>query len=238
MKLTLTFITTLICAGVIAQKPNTLTAAEKKDGWTLLFDGKTTKGWHTYNKPVIGEAWKVADGALYLDTMQKDGWQVKGGGDIVNDKILTNFHLKLEWKISKGGNSGIMYYVQEEEKYEYPWYTGPEVQVLDNDGHEDGQIKKHRASDLYDLISCRIETVKPYDQWNKAEIICNKGKLTIRLNGVDVISTTMWDDHWKKLIADSKFKDMPGFGAFMSGKIALQDHGFAVWFRNIKVKQL
>lgn len=238
MKQVLTIAATLFFLTVFAQqKPNTLSAKEKKDGWQLLFDGKTTKGWHTFNKPQIGEAWKVSNGAIYLDTTQKDGWQVKGGGDIVNEKVLTNFHLKLEWKISKAGNSGIMFYVQEGEKFGYPWYSGPEVQVLDNDGHDDGKITKHRAGDLYDLIKSTTEPVKPYNQWNKAEIICNNGKLTLKLNGVTVVSTTMWDDHWKALIAGSKFKDMPGFGTFTSGKISLQDHGHTVWFRNIKVKE-
>jgi uncharacterized protein YaiE (UPF0345 family) len=239
MKQVLTIAATLFFLTVFAQqKPNTLSAKEKKDGWQLLFDGKTTKGWHTFNKPQIGEAWKVANGAIYLDTTQKDGWQVKGGGDIVNEKVLANFHLKLEWKISKAGNSGIMFYVQEGEKFDYPWYSGPEVQVLDNDGHDDGKITKHRAGDLYDLIKSTTEPVKPYNQWNKAEIICNNGKLTLKLNGVTVVSTIMWDDNWKALIAGSKFKDMPGFGTFTSGKISLQDHGHAVWFRNIKVKEL
>lgn len=238
MKQVLTIAAILFCFIATAQqKPNTLSAKEKKEGWQLLFDGKTTKGWHTYNKPEIGDAWKVANGAIYLDTTNKDGWQVKGGGDIVNEKVLTNFHLKLEWKISKAGNSGIMFYVQEGEKFEYPWYTGPEVQVLDNEGHDDGKITKHRAGDLYDLIKSRVEPVKPYNQWNRAEIISNKGKLTLKLNGVVVVSTTMWTDSWKALIEGSKFKDMPGFGTFTSGKISLQDHGHAVWFRNIKVKK-
>ncbi|MBL0357089.1 MAG: DUF1080 domain-containing protein [Chitinophagaceae bacterium] len=107
MKLLLTVATALFCLFSFAQqKPNSLSAKEKKEGWQLLFDGKTTRGWHTYNKTEIGEAWKVANGALYLDTTQKDGWQTKGGGDIVHEKVLTNFHLKLEWKISKDGNSG------------------------------------------------------------------------------------------------------------------------------------
>lgn len=239
MKQVLTIAATLFfLCGFAQQKNNTLSGKEKKEGWKLLFDGKTAKGWHTFNKTGIGEAWKVANGTLYLDTTQKDGWQTKGGGDIVNENVLTNFHLKVEWKISKGGNSGMMFYVQEGEKFPYPWHTGPEVQVLDNDGHDDGKIIKHRAGDLYDLIKCKVETAKPYDQWNKAEIISNKGKLTLKLNGVVVIETTMWDDNWKALIAGSKFNEMPGFGTFTSGKISLQDHGHAVWFRNIKVKEL
>ena len=213
--------------------------ASTEDGWVLLFDGKTTKGWHTYGKTSIGKAWKVADGALYLDASNKNDWQTSEGGDIVTDQTFVNFHLKLDWKVAPNGNSGIMFYVQEDpSKYEYAWQTAPEMQVLDNAGHPDAKIIKHRAGDLYDLIASSPETVKPAGEWNHAEIISNNGTLEFYLNGTKVVSTTMWDDSWKTLIAGSKFKDMPGFGTFKSGKIALQDHGDNVWFRNILVKRL
>jgi len=239
MKKILTIATMVISFGSIAQqKPNTLSADEKKNGWKLLFDGKTTKGWHTYNKTGIGEAWNVNDESIYLDTTQKNGWQIKGGGDIVSEKTYSNFDFKVDWKASTGANSGIMIYIQEDKKYEYPWYTGPEIQVLDNDVHPDGKITKHRAGDLYDLVKSSSEPVKPVGEWNTAEIISNKGVLTIMLNGVTVVTTTLWDDSWKKLIAGSKFKAMPDFGKFASGRFGLQDHGHAIWFRNIKVKEL
>jgi hypothetical protein len=218
--------------------PNTLTAIEKKLGWILLFDGKTTTGWHSFNKKTIGSAWKVANGTMYLDTSQKDQWQVKGGGDIVTVVEYNNFHLKLEWKIAPGGNSGIIFFVKEDPKYKQPWLTGPEMQILDNEVHSDGKIIKHRAGDLYDLISCNKESVKPVGDWNKVEIICNKGKLNFFLNSVNVVSTTLWDEDWKKLVAGSKFKEMPDFGTYSSGRIGLQDHGNMVWFRNIKIKKL
>jgi hypothetical protein len=230
--------TTLICLMSFAQKNNSLSTIEKKEGWKLLFDGKTMMGWHSYNKAAAGEAWKVKDGVLFLDTTKKEGWQVASGGDLVNENIIANFDLKMDWKISKAGNSGIIFYVQEEKKYENSWLTGLEMQVLDNDGHNDGKITKHRAGDLYDLIKCSKETVKPVGEWNQAEIISDNGSLTLLLNGVKVVSTTLWDDHWKQLVAGSKFKDMPDFGKFRSGKIALQDHGNEVSFRNIKIKEL
>lgn len=206
---------------------------KSKGTWTSLFDGKTTKGWHGYGKNAIGKSWKVANGALYFDTTVKDG------GDIVTDASFDNFDLKLSWKISKNGNSGIMIHVKEDAaKYPEVWRTGPEIQVLDNEGHPDGKIKKHRAGDLYDLIQSSSEPVRPVGQWNDVEIISNKNHLDVILNGVKVVSTNMWDDHWKALIAGSKFKDMPDFGSFVSGKIALQDHGNQVWYRNIKIKKL
>ena len=210
-----------------------LSDQEKDDGWQLLFDGQTTKGWHSYGKPAAGSAWKVQDGSLFLDTTIKDG------GDLTTDDEFGNYDLKLDWKISKNGNSGIIFYVHEDStKYKQTWNTGPEMQVLDNDGHPDGKIVKHRAGDLYDLISSSPETVKPVGEWNQVEIISINGQLEFHLNGTKVLSTTLWDDNWKKMIAHSKFKTMPGFSSFKTGKISLQDHGNEVWYKNIKIKKL
>jgi hypothetical protein len=238
-------IAVLLCAcNNNTEKSTTGKATEIKSvstdtGWISLFDGKTTTGWHTYGKTTIGEAWKVADGNLYLDTTVKDGWQIKGGGDIVSAEEYENFHFKTDWKISPYGNSGIIFYINEDtSKYKYCWNTGPEMQVLDNAGHTDASIMKHRAGDLYDLISCSKQSVKPVGEWNLAEIVSNKGKLDFYLNGINVVSTTLWDSSWSALLAASKFKDMPGFGTFKKGRIALQDHGNTVFYRNIMIKRL
>lgn len=218
---------------------NTVTQTESEDEWIALFDGETTKGWHTYGKETIGEAWKVEDGVLYLDASQKEGWQVVGGGDIVTEEEFDNFHFKMDWKISENGNSGIIFYVHEDfEQYNFPWQTGLEMQILDNDGHPDGKIHKHRASDLYDLIPCSEEVANPVGEWNTAEIVSKDGKLDFYLNGKKVVSTTLWNDEWKEMVANSKFASMPGFGTYKKGKIALQDHGDNVYFRNIMVKRL
>jgi hypothetical protein len=208
-------------------------------GFISLFDGKTTNGWHQYGGGPVGKAWKIEDGALYLDTSNKKNWQTNDGGDIVTNDEYENFHFKTEWKIAPNGNSGIIFLIHEDtSKYHYTWNTGMEMQVLDNSGHPDAKIPKHRAGDLYDLISCSKETVKPAGEWNQAEVIVNNGKLDLVLNGTTVVSTTLWDDNWKKLIAGSKFKDMPDFGTFKKGHIALQDHGNTVWYRNIMIKKL
>lgn len=233
----------------LAAVDNQLTEEQIKDGWQLLFDGKTMNGWHKYGFKPVGTAWKVADGAMYLDTTVKavlpdgkPGWQIKDGGDIVSDSAFENFHLKLEWKISKGGNSGIIFNVNEDTtKYDFVWKTGPEMQVLDDTLHSDGKIVKHRAGDLYDLITCNNEAqkpLKPVGEWNVAEIKSLNGKLDFYLNGTNVVSTTMWDDSWKKLIEGSKFKAFPGFGTYKSGRIALQDHGNLVWYKNVMIKKL
>lgn len=212
---------------------NTLTDQEKSEGWQLLFDGTTTKGWHQYGNKPVGAAWTISDGAIRLDP------NGKGGGDIVTDDEFENFDFKLEWNISQNGNSGIMFYVQEDTaKYKTTYTTGPEMQVLDNQGHPDAKIIKHRAGDLYDLISCSKETVKPFGQWNMVEIKAVNGKLDFFLNGENVVSTTMWDDNWRKMLAASKFASMPGFGTFKKGRFALQDHGNEVRYRNIKIRRI
>lgn len=218
---------------------NQLSKDEKGEGWKSLFDGETTKGWHKYGENKTGSAWKVKEGYLYLDTTVKENWQIKDGGDIVTDEEYENFHLKLEWKIAKDGNSGIIFYINEDKsKYNWPWETGPEMQVLDNNGHPDAKIIKHRAGDLYDLVSCSKETVKAHGEWNLAEVKCLNGKLDLYLNGENVVSTTLWDDNWKKMVANSKFRNMPGFGTFKRGRIGLQDHGNEVCFRNIRIRRL
>ncbi len=209
-----------------------------KDGFVSLFDGKSMNGWHKFNGGAAGSAWQAKDGVLHFLPKEMSGWQATHGGDIVTDQEFENFHLKLEWKISANGNSGIMFMVNESPKYQYAWNTGPEMQVLDNDGHADGKINKHRAGDLYDLLACKKETVKPVGEWNLAEIIMNRGKLQLRLNGTTVVETSYGDDAWRNMLAKSKFKSMPDFGTYSKGRIALQDHGNEVWYRNIMIKQL
>ena len=218
-----------------------LQTAHAQKGFKPLFDGKTTSGWHTYGKDAVGEAWKVIDGALMLDPTNKQGWQIKGGGDIITNESYGDFHLQLEWKISQKGNSGIIFFAQDDKaKYKNLWYTGPEMQVLDNEGHSDGKIVKHRAGNLYDLIAGPDDAVKPVGEWNKAEIIVQKGTLVLKLNGVTTATTTIGDDSWKELIKNSKFskKESPDFGKVFSGHIALQDHGNNVYYRNIQIKRL
>jgi len=217
---------------------NKLTKKEKKQGWTLLYDGKTSTGWHVYQQKSDGSAWKSVDGALMLDPSKREKGRIVGGGDLVTDAVFQDFHFSVEWKISPKGNSGLIFLLQEDKKYEHPYFTGPEMQVLDNDGHPDGKITSHRAGDLYDLIRSSSEPVKGPGEWNKAEIRLEKGKLDLFMNGVLVVSTMMGDENWKQLIAKSKFKRMPHFGTFTSGRIALQDHGDPVWYRNIKIRKL
>lgn len=221
-----------------SKKPTSTESSQKK-GWKMLFDGKSKAGWHIYsNDEGNGSNWKVEDGMLayvpYADKTSK----IKRGGDLVTDSEYENYHFSVEWKISEGGNSGIIFGINEAPEFEHTFHTGMEMQVLDNDRHSDAKIIKHRAGDLYDLISCTKETVKPVGEWNVAEIIYNNGELKLFLNGENVVTTTVGDENWNKMVAGSKFKKMPGFGKSAKGRIALQDHGNPVWFRNIKIKEL
>jgi len=217
----------------------TTDSANKSTEWEYLFDGVSTKGWHTYGQDTIGNAWKVEDSSLHLDASVKEGWQTKAGGDIITDKEYENFDLQLEWKIAEGGNSGIIFYAHEDtSKYKYAWESGPEMQVCDNEKNEDGKVYKARAGEIYELMAISKNVIKPAGEWNGVEIIANKGNLDFNINGEHVLSTTMWDDNWKKLMARTKFEKMPGFGTYRKGKIALQDHAAHVWFRNIKIKKL
>jgi len=210
----------------------------RKGKWIKLFDGKSKKGWHVFKNQTDGSNWKVVDGTLMFDPEEKKDGKRVGGGDLITDETYENFHFSVEWKVAPKANSGIIFLIQDDAKYEHTWHTGPEMQVLDNDGHSDGKIKTHRAGNLYDMIAGPDDPVKPAGEWNRAEVILDKGRLELRMNGQTVVTTTMWDDAWKKMVAGSKFKTKPDFTAFHSGHIGLQDHGDKVWFRDIKIKKL
>ena len=212
---------------------NELSAKEKSQGWKLLFDGTSTTGWRNYQSGKVTDRWKVSNGELYLDKSV-----TAGTGDLMTDAEFQDYELALEWKISACGNSGIIFNVVEDDKYKNTYNSGPEMQVLDNTCHPDAKIAKHRAGDLYDLIAVSKETVKPAGEWNQVRIVSKNAKMEFWLNGTKVVDFTMHTPEWKKMVANSKFKTMPGFAEAKKGHIALQDHGDAVWFRNIKIREL
>lgn len=208
--------------------------AQKKKA---IFNGKDFTGWHTFNKTgPISDKWVVEDGAMHLTA--------KGGGDLVTDVEFENFELELEWKIAEGGNSGVMWGVVEDAKFCCPYLTGPEMQVLDDERHPDSKAGKdgnHKAGSLYDMIPpAKLDAVKPAMQWNKAKMSINykKNKGIFWLNGVQMVEFELTGPNWDAMVAKSKFAKWGDFAKYKKGKIALQDHGDKVWFRNITVKEL
>jgi hypothetical protein len=210
---------------------NTLTDAEKTAGWKLLFDGKTTEGWRAYRGKEVGDSWHVEDGALVL----KPG-SGKRGGDIVTADEYDNFELTFEWKISPGGNSGVMYRVAETRGA--PYETGVEYQILDNAKHADGKNPKTSAASAYALYAPAKDATQPVGEWNKSKIIVDGNHVEHWLNGEKVVEYDYASDDWNKRIASSKFKDMKRFGKEPKGHIDLQDHGNEVAYRNIKLRPL
>lgn len=233
------FFTVFALAGLItiAQKPNTLTKKEKKEGWKLLFDGTSTKGWHTYLRDTVGSKWQVRDGVIVFDPSQP----ASGGGDIVTNEEYENYELNLEWNISKGGNSGIIFDVQENPKYRDTYLTGPEMQVLDNKDAADNKKQNHLAGCLYDMAGdSTVSKPRPPGEWNQVRLIQNKGHITFWLNGIQTYDGQIGSDEWNKMVAGSKFagKAFADFAKVTKGRIALQQHPGSSQWRNIKIKQL
>lgn len=228
----------MISSFASAQKPNTLTRREKREGWKLLFDGISTKGWHTFKRDTVGSKWQVRDQVLVFDTSKPRN----GGGDIVTNEEYENYELRLEWKISKGGNSGIMIDVQEAPQYQATYVTGPEMQVLDNISADDNKIPSHLAGCLYDLAGdASVSKPNPPGEWNQVRIIQNRGHLTFWLNGVQTYDGQIGSDEWKAMVAKSKFRNQQYYADFAKvarGRICLQQHPGSSEWRNIKIKVL
>ncbi len=207
--------------------PNTLTDAERAAGWELLFDGATTAGWRGFRGDAMPDGWTVADG-----TLARTG----GGGDIVTVEAFGDFELRLQWKISEAGNSGIFFRVSEEQGGVYE--TGPEMQVLDDARHPDGQSRLTSAGSNYALHAAPEGHTAPVGQWNDVLLRVDGAHVEHWLNGTKVVEYDLWTPEWTALVAASKFSRWPGYGLEKTGHIALQDHGDPVWYRDIKVRRL
>jgi hypothetical protein len=230
----------LITLPVSGQKVNTLTSEEKKEGWVLLFDGKDFNGWRQCNGTGMPANWIVDDDAMKVFTVEGKNPGEGSNGDIIfGEKKFRNFELSVDWKVSKMANSGIFFNVREVPGQPI-YYAAPEVQVLDNVDATDNKIDSHLAGSLYDMIAADPKTVHPAGQWNTIVIRVEKGKVTHTQNGVKVVEYELWTPEWDQMVRNSKFKDFPGFteGISREGYIGLQDHGYPVWFRNIKIREL
>ncbi len=208
---------------------NTLTPAEQKDGWKLLFDGKSLAGWRTYKEGgKIGAGWIVADGLLKK--------QAKiGGGDMMTEQPISgDWELSWEWRIAKDGNNGIKYFITEGRK----GTLGHEYQMLDDDGHPDGKIGAHRqTASFYDVLPpAKDKPTKPIGEWNASRVVVQGNTVQHWLNGSKVLEYVLGSDAVKEAVAKSKFKKIEDFGTKVTGHILLTDHNDECWFRNVKLR--
>jgi hypothetical protein len=210
-----------------AAAPNTLSKDEMAQGFRLLFDGRTGKGWRGYRKQDLPAGWQVVDGALT---------RVAEAGDIVSADEFANFELRLQWRIERGGNSGIMYRVSEDLEHSYE--SGPEMQVLDDANNREGAAPLTAAGANYGLYPATPGRARPAGEWNDVRIVVDGARVEHWLNGTRVTEYQLWSDDWKNRVATTKFRQWPTFGLNKSGHIALQDHDNRVSYRSIRIKAL
>jgi hypothetical protein len=218
-----------------AQSPNTLSASEKTAGWRLLFDGTTTAGWHLYGKapavlPARANGWDVVDGTLVALGKGTDSVS-----DIVSNEDFENFELVIDWKVGPKANSGILYNVVE--KVGAPIYaSGPEYQLIDEDGWPDPLNAWQKNGANYAMHPPLVKSAKPVGQWNHTRIVVNRGHVEHWLNDAKTAEYDLWTPEWTALKAAGKWKDYPDYGMAKQGKLGLQNHGNQVWFKDIKIK--
>lgn len=217
-----------------AQAPtdNTLTAAEQKAGWRLLFDGKTLDQWRHYKGTEVGTNWTIENGAITLTTPRR-------AMDIITKDQFTDFEFSFDWQLAPAppaGNSGVMFYVTEEGGATY--HSGPEYQLLDNATHPDGKNPLTSAGACYALYAPTRDASRPIGEWNTGKILINKGKVEHWLNGEKVVQYDMNSDEWKAKVLGSKFKEWPIFGVARRGHLAVQQHGARVAFKNLKIREI
>jgi Domain of Unknown Function (DUF1080) len=220
----------------VAIKPDSTVAAEPaKANPVSLFDGKTLNGWHGFNKTGEVKNWDIEDSAMVCLGAAKDAH----GGDIVSDKEYENFELSWQWKITKGGNSGMMYHVIEDPKYKTTYETGPEYQMIDDIGFESKLEEWQKSGADYAMnLANDKKKLMPVGQWNSSKIVFNKGHVEHWLNGEKIVEFQAWDDKWNKEKKEGKWKDYPDYGVAKKGHIALQDHGHKAYIKNIVITEL
>ena len=243
---------TVIPAYTIIENPQVNLAAfpVDKKGYIILFDGSCTKGWRGYGKEELPGRWSIDDGALKISGAGAGEAQELDGGDIIFAHKFKNFELSVDWKVSKGGNSGIFYLAQEI-KDQYIFISAPESQILDNENHVDAKLGvdgNRQSTSLYDMIPAVPQNAKPFGEWNNTTITVFKGTVLHAQNGVNVVEYHLWTPQWTEMLQASKFslKRWPlafellnsAGGANREGYIGLQDHGDDIWFRNIRIKIL
>jgi hypothetical protein len=221
----------MVCAAAVhAQNgaTNTLSPQERAAGWRLLFDGSSLAGWRGYQTQQPGAGWKAVDGALT---------RVDKGGDLMTVDQFADFELRIDWKLAKGGNSGIFFHVAEKGG-DQAYFTGPEMQVLDNSGHKDGANGLTSAGSNYAVHAPVRDVTRPPGEWNEARLLVKGPHVEHWLNGVKLLEYELWSADWEARVKASKFGKIPTYGREKTGHIAIQDHGDPVAFRNIKIRPL
>jgi len=218
-------------------KDNKLTPKEKSAGWMLLFDGKSLSGWHGYNGQDT-KSWAVED-----CTLKSVGTEGNYGSDLRADLVTAqqfeNFELSIDWKASKGGNSGVMYAVVEDPKYKAAWMTGPEYQFIDDIGFPDKLEEWQKAGANYAMhLPNNQKQLKPVGEWNNTRIVVNGPHVEHWLNGKKILEFERWNTEWTKLRNSGKWKEAPDYGLAKKGHIVLQDHGSVFWFKDIKIREI
>lgn len=203
---------------------NGLTATESEQGWRLLFDGKSLENWRSYQEDTVNDGWAIENGCL-----ARVGW----GGDLISRDQFADFELKLEWRISEAGNSGI--FIRGDESGKNIHQTGYEMQVLDNVGHGDSENPTHRAGAYYDMIAPDHDTTQAVGYWNRVHIIAREAKVEFWLNEKLTAKFEQGSPEWQALYNSSKFTDRPQYGTLLKGHIGFQDHFDKVWYRNIRI---
>ena len=228
-----------------------------EEGYVVLFDGTSTKGWRGYGKAELPSRWTLEDGCLKFNGTGTGEGQTGEGGDVIFAHQFKNFTMEMEWKISKGGNSGIFYLAKEvttkdengKDRYEPIYISAPEYQVLDNANHPDallGVDGNRQSASLYDMIPAKPQNQNPYGEWNKVKILVYKGTVVHFQNDEKVLEYHLWTPQWTDMLQNSKFSEKAWPLAYEllnncggeehEGYIGLQDHGDDVWYRNIRIK--
>ncbi len=213
---------------------NTLTNKGKRAGWKLLFDGQSLDGWRGYNLQEAPDCWKVEDGILKI--INEGGAESAEG--IITDKEYGSFALSIEFQLTPAANSGILFHVAEDAKYTYPYQTGTEYQLIDQEGWPDPLEGWQICGANYAMYPPRVKPFKPVGEWNQVLLVVNGNTVTHVLNGEVIVEYVKYSDEWTKLRNSGKWSDYPDYGKFDEGHIALQNHGTKVNFRNIKIKEL
>lgn len=219
--------------------PNTLTEAEKTAGWELLFDGKTLDGWKRYGADSIGPLWSVKEGVIICSGEGLGEGTQNVGGSLMTLKQFGNFELTVDWKVVAGGNSGILYHVNEKPEFKTDYATGPEYQLIDDAGYKDPLKDAQKSGSNYDMFAApATKKLNPVGEWNTARIVYNNGHVEHYLNGEKTVEFDEGSADYQERYKKSKWVEFPGWNTFKTGSISLQDHGANVYFRNIKIKQL